>query len=426
MMSEKQKYNLSILLFIFFFAIAVINFLFGGDPNGSGGSINDFTNTWPYVESLSKTFPSLHSLYGDGPRDTDNTPLGYILLSWFFLILKDQYLVRITYFVFSFISLIVFYVAIKEKYPNIKKANLIILVTIFMAMPAFISGSTWANNSILANIFFILFIIYFNRWLKEKKTNRFNKTIFYQILFLALAVYTRQYYALFFIFLIYNYFYRLTVKEFFLTMFVIFLFTLPGFYIIVQDIRVLKTVSTFKIYNTFLISPSIMLFYLIPIYFLSYMQNKKNIISLLPDSNSNKTIILWLIFITLFLSFIFDYNFKIGGGIFFKASQILLKNNLIGYFAGGLGLYILFLLSRVSNSNKILIILLVAGFPSYYIFQKYFEPMFFIIILLMLDQKKIIEINKSFNSLLFLLLYYSVYLCLTISNDIFKISKLLN
>lgn len=412
---KKDKiFSLSILLIVILFSI--LNFYFDLDPSGSGGTKADFINTWPYVEMLSKNF----YLFGAGY--TDNTPLGYMLLSWIYLIFNDQYFVRIVYFIFSYLTIVIFYKAIKEKYSIQNRSNLILFSSTIILMPAFLSGAIWPNNSILANIFFILFIIYFNRWIKDKKQNKFNKLVFLQIFYLALAVYTRQYYAIFFIFLLFHLYWRLNYKNFFFVLLIIFLFSLPGFYIILNDITPLRTVFSYKIYNTFLISPSIISFYLIPIFFINYLFNKKNINILIPKKNSFNLIIFILIFVFT-LAAIFDYNLYIGGGFFFKLSQLLFQNNILGYITSIIGLYLLYLISRVSISNKILIILLLILFPSYYIFQKYFEPMLLIIFILLLDLKFLKTYLNNKLMIFYTLGYFVLYLFVAIFNDVMQITK---
>lgn len=410
-------FNVTLLIILASIVLAFLVFFFNLDPSGSGGTKADFINTWPYVELLSKHF----YLFGKGY--TDNTPLGYMFLSWIYLIFDSQYLVRIIYFIFSFFTIFLFYRALSEKFKEIKKEHLILVSSIIIILPAFLSGATWPNNSILANIFFLIFIIFYNRCSNQKKIKKFDSLVFFQILFLALTVYTRQYYAIFFFFLLYELYLRLNKSDFCLVLTLTFILSLPGFYIIFNDILVLKTVSSYKIYNTFLISPSIMFFYLFPIFFLSYIYKKENIISIIPKNNNNIILLLCLTFLVTLLAILFDYNLYIGGGFFFKLSQIIFKNNILGYLSSLLGLYSLSLLFQISIVNKVLIFLLIILFPSFYIFQKYFEPMFLIIIFLMLDLKKIMTFMKSFKLLIFLYLYYFFYFILAVLNDLLKITK---
>lgn len=412
----KKDRIFSLLILLIVILLSILNFYFDLDPSGSGGTKADFVNTWPYVEMLSKNF----YLFGSGY--TDNTPLGYMLLSWIYLIFNDQYYVRVVYFIFSYLTIVIFYKAIKEKYSIQNRNNLILFSSIIILMPAFLSGAIWSNNSILANIFFILFIICFNRWFKDEKQNKFNKLVFLQIFYLALAVYTRQYYAIFFIFLLFQLYWRLNYKNFFLALLIIFLFSLPGFYIILNDIAPLRTVFSYKIYNTFLISPSIISFYLIPFFFITYLFNKKDVSVLMPGKN-NFSLIIFIIFFVFTLALIFDYNLHIGGGFFFKLSQLLFKNNIFGYITSIIGLYLLYLIFRISTSNKILIILLLILFPSYYIFQKYFEPMFLIIFILLLDLKFLKTYLKNKLMIFYTLGYFVLYLFVAIFNDAMQITK---
>ena len=129
----------------------------------------------------------------------------------------------------------------------------------------------------------------------------------------------------------------------------------------------LTSIITPKIYNTILISPSIMSFYLIPIFFILFL-NKINKINFKDKYN-----ILGIIFITILItlvSAIFDYDPKVGGGFFIKLSILFFDNNILGILTSIIGLFLLFYLSREHKDNLVIVILLVFAFPAYWIFQK--------------------------------------------------------
>ena len=123
------------------------------------------------------------------------------------------------------------------------------------------------------------------------------------------------------------------------------------------------------------------------------------------------------------ISYIFDYNISKGGGFFIKISYLFFKNNFLGIITAILGLYILYTIAKENKNDAIIILLLIFAFPSRYIPQKYFEPMFFIVFFLMLNSKfpKIFLKNKK--NIIFLSFYLMMYLSSAILNDIFKITK---
>ena len=414
-MEKNFEKNLGLLIYVLLSIGLFTCFFYSFDPAGSGGFPTDFYNTWPYVEYLTKNFFGFPSV----PM-TDNTPLNYMFLSWMNFFLEDKYLVRLFFCFVSLLTPILFYIAMKTKYEYLDKNFLLIFSTLIFLFPSFISGAIWGNNSITANIFFLIFLIYFNKWLKKEEFSKINLNIIFQTFFLALAVYSRQYYALIYLFAMYIYFIRFDLRNFMLISLIVFIFSLPGFWIIMNDPRVLQTIFTPTIYNTILISPSIMSFYLIPIFLLLFLQGSFSI----NFKEKNNLISFSLIsFLIIFISFIFDYNILVGGGFFVKLSYLTFGNNILGVITSIIGLFFLYLIARENKDNMIIIMILILGFPSMYIFQEYFEPMFFFIFFLMLNSKySKLFFQKKINSLL-LSLYLFSYLGSAIVNDIFKFTK---
>lgn len=393
-----------------------IGFVFNEDSSGSGGFISDFYVSWEYVELLTKNFFLLPGKF------SDNTPLNYMILSWFNYFFNDKYTVRAIFCFISIILPILFYYSLKNYYEDLDNNKFLLLASLTFLFPSFRSGAIWANNSITANIFFLIFVIFFNNWLKKAEFSKININIFYQLFFLALAVYTRQYYAIIYLYAMYIYFKKLNIKNFLILSLIVFIFSLPGFWLILNDTRVLTSIFSPKIYNTILISPSIMSFYLIPIFFILYL-NKINKIDFKNKYNIS-SIIFFIILISA-ITIIFDYNYKTGGGFFIKLSFLFFNNVILGSLTSIIGLILLFQLAREHNDNLILIILLVFAFPAFYIFQEYYEPMFFFMLFLMFKSEIPKLFLKTKKNIFYLALYLGIYLTSAIINDIFKITKIL-
>tara|TARA_Y100000590_G_scaffold185332_1_gene211146 strand:+ start:3637 stop:4887 length:1251 start_codon:yes stop_codon:yes gene_type:complete len=391
-----------------------IGFFFNEDSSGSGGHIADFYDTWPYVEALTKNFFVLPQLW------TDNTPLNYMILSWFNYFFNDKYIVRIIYCFISILLPILFYFSLKSFYRDSDNNKLLLLASLMFLFPSFRSGAIWANNSVMANIFFVTFIIFFNNWLREAKFDKININIICQLFFLALAVYTRQYYALIYLFAMYMYFKKLSIKNFLTVSFIVFIFTLPGFWLITNEPRVLVSVFSPKIYNTILITPSIMSFYLIPVFLIVSLKS-------LDKINFQKKIsipsIIFFTALIILMTITFDYNYKVGGGFFIKLSYIAFGNVFFASLTSVVGLILLYYLAREHNDNIVLVILLIFGFPAYYIFQKYYEPMFFLMLFLMFKSEIPKLFIKNKRNIYYMAIYLGIYLTLAISNNIFKITK---
>ena len=91
--------------------------------------------------------------------------------------------------------------------------------------------------------------------------------------------------------------------------------------------------------------------------------------------------------------------------------------------SSAVGLMLLFNLMLEDKDNILLIFLLIFSFSAYYIFQKYFEPMFFFIFFLMIKSSVTRVFLKDMKNIYFLFFYLSIYLTTAIINDIYKITK---
>ena len=391
-----------------------IGFYFGEDSSGSGGHIADFNNTWGYIEALKNSLFVLPSKWAA------HTPLHYIILSKIYFFIESKYFIRIIFCIFSISLPFLFYVCLKINYPNINKNNLLTLASLIFLFPSFRSGAIWANSNITALLFLLLFLIFFLKWIKGSNFKELNTNIYLQLIFLALAVYTRQYYALIYIYCMYVYFKKLSLSNFFKLSLIVFVLTIPGFFLIYFDPILLSVTFDTKFYNTILICASILSFYLIPIFFIIFFLNKKEH---QIEKKQQYLFIFISIIIVLILSIFFNYNYKLGGGYFIKLSYLLTNNNILFLISSAVGLTLLFHLARENNDNILLIFLLIFGFSAHMIFQKYYEPMFFFIFFLMIKSKIPKILLKKIKNIYFLYLYFSIYLATAIVNDLYKITK---
>jgi hypothetical protein len=348
-----------------------------------------------------------------------------MILSWINYIFHDEYIVRFIYCAISIILPILFYYALKDYYEDIDNNTLLLLASLIFLLPSFRSGAVWANHTIMQNVFLLIFVIFFNKWLKRNEFDKININIFYQLFFLALAVYTIQTNAVIYLYAMYIYFKKLSIKNFLIVSFIVFIFALPGFWLLFNEPtegmpRMLTSVFSPKIYNTILITPSILSFYLIPIFFILFLNKIYKF-----DFKDKYNILSSIFFIILIsvITIIFDYNYRIGGGFFIKLSFLVFGNIILGSLTSIIGLMLLFHIAREHRDNLILIIMLVFTYFSYYIFQKYYEPMFFLIFFLMFKSNIPKFFLRTKKNIYYLALYLVLYLASGILNDIFKITK---
>ena len=125
----------------------------------------------------------------------------------------------------------------------------------------------------------------------------------------------------------------------------------------------------------------------------------------------------------LFLSFFYNYNPKIGGGYFLKLSYLITNTNILFLITSAVGVMLLLNLMLEDKHSILLIFLLILGFSAHYIFQKYFEPMFFFILFLMIKSSFTKAFLNDMKNIYFLFFYLSIYLTTAIVNDLFQITK---
>jgi len=394
-----------------------LGFYFGEDSSGSGGHIADFNNTWQLVLNFQK------SLFIDFSQWIIVFPLHYIILSLIQNVAQDKYVLRFLFCITSLIIPYLFYICLKNKFEKENINKLYFFSLMIFLLPSFRSGAIWANSQITALIFFLISLIFFTNWIKIKNTNNLDFNIFFQILFMSLAVYTRQLYALVFLYFVYVYYKKLKLKEFFLASSIIFLFSLPGFFMVINFSLTLSTSFSNNFYNSVLVNASIIFFYMLPIYSFLFLNNKIS----LSFKNKKKVIsLIFLLIFALILIHYFNYNFKMGGGFFLKLSIILFDNFYLFYLTSFAGLFFLMLISFEKIDNLLLVLLLLFTFSSSSIFQKYFEPMFLIMFFTIFETKIVYKFFSSFKNIYFYYSYILIYLGVSIINDIFKITKNLN
>ena len=259
-----------VLIFLSVTSLFIGSF-FGEDSSGSGGFIADYKNTWGYIEALKTNIFTLPGSW------TVHTPFHYIIISQLDLLFQNEIFLKLIFLFFCLSIPIFFLSCLRIKYPEISINNLVLITTIIFIFPAFRSSIIWVNAHATAMIFFLIFLYFFLIWEKKKNyENKFSVNIFCQIFFLALTVYTRQYYAYFYAYLMVIYFTKFSLLNFFKISIVVLILAVPGFVLIFAEPRVLKTTYDLNFSNTILINSSIIFFYLIPFYLLNWFEKKKN------------------------------------------------------------------------------------------------------------------------------------------------------
>ena len=188
----------SLIIFLLSYLSLFVSFYLNEDGTGRGAS-GDFDSTYGFILALKEnilTNPTEFTLV--------HTPLHFIIMSIFDSFFNNKTLLRLFYCALTIILPLFFYFCL-NKNDNISKKNILIISSIIFILPAFRYTSIWATDLITSLIFFQIYIFFYLKW-NENKSNDLNKEIIFQIIFLALATYCRQYFAVFFIYFLIIYF----------------------------------------------------------------------------------------------------------------------------------------------------------------------------------------------------------------------------
>lgn len=413
-MIKKENLEIqSILIFLILSISVLLGFYFNEDGSG-GGAQNDFNETWPYILNLKNDI-----FYHYLNWENIHLPLHYILISFLYRIIENVEIIRFIFCLASLSLPLIFYKCLIRKFDNLDKNNLFIFACSILLLPTFRYTAIWTNVQITAQIFFLISIYFYLSWSKENN-NKIDKNLILQNLFLALSVYTRQDYAIYYLFFMIIYFQKLNFNDFFkLAIFILVLAT-PGIIFILDQQSVLNIKFTSKLQNFLLVNSSIMSFYLIPIFFLVAINKIEFFKKDLKFFIYSFLLFTILVFI---LSLKFDYNYILGGGFILKLSLILFNSNYLFYLSCIIGLVLLSYLSKISINNSILILFVIFGYSADIVYQKYFEPIFIFSLFLLMNSNIFQEFLKSKKNILLLLIFNLIYSISAVMNQIFLFSR---
>jgi len=378
-----------------------------GIKTKDGGSVSDLKTHWMYIQTLRENLANLFTYELGKDYKLLNYPLHHIIISQLPIIGSQIKFYLLSFFVVSLFLPLLFYKCLIIRFPKIEKIKLLNVASLVYILPAYQYSAIWGNPHITA-LFFLLFSIYF--FLKLENSNyKIIKYFYYSVIFLTLAAYTKQFYVFLFPFLLLIY-YRETKFILFIKIITItFLLSLPGVFFLLKNPILYKglkqDITNFS--SAILISSSIIFFYIMP-FATQLIINNFNKIKFIIFEIFKIKYIFFISVLFFVLSLSFYYSGEIGGGIFYKISNIIFKNNYIFFITSYLGLYLILFYSKKNISTYLLSILLLITFSTgYFIFQKYFEPMFLILFLSFFNNNKIEE--SIFKNNIYISLYFSLY-----------------
>ena len=399
-----------VILFLILYSSLLVGFLL--NENSTGGAFLDYINQKKISQAFSNNF--LQTLLNYDEFTTRHSPVLIIFLSIFEKINLNDYIIRIFHLHLCLLLPLFFYLCLKIKYSNINRSIIILLTGLIFLSPTFRSLSIWPDSRILGLTIFCISIFFYLKFEIERKFIFSVANIF----FYALASYLSPNFAVFSLFFLYKYFCLINFKSNkFLSIILlnIFLASPAIYYVFILDINFLnksaaigvsnnKNIFFTNIFNQFLIIPSIIFFYIFPFIFLKII----NFTKILDIKDIFSSILLLLISI-----YFFDYSYEYtGGGLFFKISHYLFKNNILFYFVSFISIIILFKLFKLNLVNALLILILFLSNPQITIYHKYYDPLILIIIFLIFNLDIKLHNLDAGKKIAFIYIYFLGFLLL--------------
>jgi hypothetical protein len=368
------------LILILYFSLIIGFFL---NENTLGGSISDYINQKTISKKFSENFTNTLLNYDKEPHR--HSPLLIIILAIFEKFNINDVIIRLINLHFLLLIIYFFKKCLEVKFNYINKKIINIISLLILISPTFRSLSIWPDSRLYGILFFTISILYYLKFLESKVRKIKYKYAILNTIFLAIASYFSPNFCIFVLFFIFYF-----TKYFFNTRLIYILFciniilALPAiYYVFFLKIYFFLTPATneinkfiiFNPANKILLISSIFLFHYLPIFFFvksNFKELKKYFFIILP-----------IFFISIYY-FNYSNNFT-GGGIFFKASNIIMNNNYLFYAFSLIGLLLLCHLSYKNFNNFFLIVLIFFNNPQLEVYHKYYDPMLLILFFTLFD-----------------------------------------
>ncbi len=408
----------------FLFFIGIFSLLLGlfFQENSSGGAEYDYNYLLPIIKAFGVDLKQGFNSFLSDAGTVIHSPIFYIISGKLLHLTGSSIYIKIFYIFLSSLLPLIFYQILKQ-YKKKENIYVFIFSLILFISPYFRSSSIWLLSDNLSLIFFSLSILFY---IKHEKTNNFIYC-YYCVFFLCLCCYLRYYYFPFYIFYMLVFLKKHNSQNIIKLLIFSFFISLPAFFYFYYVIKYfsfynyinLNTGHSLRNYPTnFLVVLSISLFYLLP-FIPNFFRDLK---IYLFKEKKRVSIIFSLFLIFYFLDFFFYQKLiffgesNYGGGIFKKIFEFLNLNvELSLILIGFLSFVILdYIFKHDRKYNFILFSCLVLSLPFVYLYQKYLDPLFLLILFGLVKSKclkNILENLKKYISLYYI--YFLLFLTST-------------
>jgi hypothetical protein len=405
-LSKKKIYALYLLSYL----SLLLGFYFNEDT--AGGQIQDY-NTHINLVNIFINEGIINFLLDYSSSAVPHSPF-YVL---YILLLKKVFIygevARLINLHLVLFLPIFFYKSLSLIY-NTQKNDLITIIPILLFFsPYFRSGSIWIDDSILGLSFFVVSIYFFLKLRINNYANIF--LIFFHVFFLALSSYFRPIYSIFSIYFFIQFISNFKIlKKIIFYIIVNIIISFPAIYyvfILKENYWITSHILQYNVITSISLSLSVIFFYSIPFLFINY-KISKNYIKL-----NSLNVLFTFIYFTLLINY-FYYDLHYSGGILYKISKIIFKND---YFFIGLSTIIFYVfISIIKNYkylNELLIFFLLINFGvNGIIYHRYFDPLLYIVFFLLIKHPAYDILNKNIS--------YKKYFLLFIFSILFYIASI--
>ena len=371
-------YSSYYLVILILYTSLIIGFIF--NENSTGGAYIDYISQKQISISFANSF--LETLLNFEQESTRHSPILIMFFSIFEKIKLDDLFIRLINLHLCLFLPIIFYKCLKLKFNDIENKYLILFSALLFISPTFRSLAIWPDSRIWGLTFFVISVYYFLSY----KNNKDFKNCLLTILFYSIASYFSPNFSVFSVFFLLYFLRELSLIKNLQIITLNVLLALPAFYyIFVLDVNFMFSASAvpggeenisqpLNISNKILIISSLIFFYLLPFIFSK---------SIDLNLSLEKTQLKYIFIATLtFIICIFFFNYQndyTGGGIFFKISNFLFKNNIFFYLISGISIFIIYKIFSNSKINFLIIFLLLLNNPQLTIYHKYYDPFLLIL-----------------------------------------------
>jgi 4-amino-4-deoxy-L-arabinose transferase-like glycosyltransferase len=399
---SKNKINIthSKIFFILMYLSLIVGFFL--DENSAGGAKKDFYSTFFIIEEFSKNFLNGFKILINS--NNPHFPLHYIILGELFRLIDNVEILRFLILNINILIPFFFYKCLTKIFPKLRNEQALLFSTIIFISPYFRSSAIWATTDNTALLFFLISLFFFLQ-IKERNNNYVNFLI--SVIFLGLSALSRFYYIIFFIYFSYVFIKNNKIKKKILVNIIFsFLFLTPSIWYYLLTKSKIDNFLTDNLINNFYLNISILLFYLIPL----IVNSKTNIIKFINFIKKNQKIFIIISLVSSVLFFKFNYfNKNYGGGLLFQIIKHYFHNDIqifIFYVLCLFGITSAWYIVNNRFNNLILILIFLISFNYMIVYQKYFDPLFFITLFTLFHNIANKFFDKYFIKNFFLIFFY--------------------